>query len=188
MEVSKVFSESLSNLVQLQVPHMRGMAFVPESEGNLMQLKEFRAERATTQHLPDALRKLVQLEILRDTWSRFERLPEHVGDLLSLRELSLEECCELVDLPLSLGCLSQPRYLDLTSCFKLERLPESLGKLAQLRYLDLSNCKELERLPDSLGEVTQLSFLDLLGCEKSGRGPMYLKRSWLPSLCLILRW
>ncbi|KAG0608147.1 hypothetical protein M758_8G082400 [Ceratodon purpureus] len=142
-ELSDAFSESLGNLVQLDVLRMVGVASVPESVGNLTQLEALYVKRSGRNPLPDALRNLVGLQILRVSESRCERLPECVGDLVSLRDLSLKQCRELVELPSSLGRLSQLRELNLGGCQKLEGLPDSVLGLTQLTLLDIRQCTKL---------------------------------------------
>lgn len=87
---------------------------------------------------------------------RLSELPESIGQLTQLRELSLPYN-ELTTLPDSIGQMSWLRRLYLHDN-KLTALPDSIGQLSQLELLSLDDNK-LTALPDSIGRLSRLELL-----------------------------
>ncbi|HET7865903.1 MAG TPA: leucine-rich repeat domain-containing protein, partial [Burkholderiaceae bacterium] len=134
-------------------------------------------------------------------------LPEDLGDLQSLRTLTLSRHRNLEAIPASLGSLWGLEKLDISHCPKLRsmppldgltslqtlnlransglvRLPEGLGLLADLTELQLQNCRNLVALPSDLGNLGKLQKMDLRGCTRLQALPDSLGR--LPQSCRIL--
>ena len=82
-------------------------------------------------------------------------IPEEIGTLRSLRELSLSDN-PLVELPASIGGLAALRELDLSST-SIEHLPKTIGQLKSLQRLVLP--KTIETVPRELGQLSGLTTL-----------------------------
>ena len=93
-------------------------------------------------------------------------LPDSIGGLKALRELSLTDCWDLTALPASIGELKLLEKLYLTHCRALAALPATIGDLKSLRDRDLDDCRRLVALPDSIGGLSALKGLYLGGCSK----------------------
>jgi hypothetical protein len=106
--------------------------------------------------LPPSYPSLRHLSIM-NCWL-MEQLPDLLGQLGALRELTIDACALSV-LPETVGHLGSLQTLNLTCCKSLTALPDSLGRLDSLRVLDLGRCTSLARLPDSLGQASSLCVL-----------------------------
>ena len=123
---------------------------LPETLGQLTQLKSLDLSGNQLEALPESLGQLTQLQWLHLGENQLTALPESLGQLTQLRELYLGTN-QLEALPESLGQLTQLQSLDLPRN-QLTALPESLGQLTQLRELNLAD-NQLTALPESLGEL-----------------------------------
>ncbi|CAK9870214.1 unnamed protein product, partial [Sphagnum jensenii] len=94
-----------------------------------------------------------------------ESLATTLGDLKHLRELMLERCENLKELPQSIGSISSLSILNLSWCKSIESLPTTLGDLKHLTKLMLEGCENLKELPQSIGNISSLSRLDLSYCK-----------------------
>ncbi|CAM6110167.1 unnamed protein product [Calypogeia fissa] len=63
---------------------------------------------------------------------RLEKLPETLGDLVALEQLSLVYCSTLSALRESVGCLTKLRVLYIWACSGLFELPETFLQLEEL--------------------------------------------------------
>ncbi|KAH9656847.1 Receptor-like protein 6 [Citrus sinensis] len=88
-------------------------------------------------------------------------IPHNLGNLSSLRFLSLQNCLVQGGIPSSLGNLSKLIYLDLSSNQLSGEIPASIGNLGSLKELDLSTNELSGRLPSSIGNLSSLEKLDL---------------------------
>ena len=115
-----------------------------------------------TKFLAIPLRLQHQLRILEPFSSFSSKLievPDSIGNLKNLRELSFRTCVQIESLPPSIGKLKNLEILDLTSMNILE-LPKEIGDLENLRVLDLSYvCYQLKSLPSSIGRLKKLEKL-----------------------------
>ncbi len=100
-------------------------------------------------------RNVIEL-VLRNRF--IKTLPESIGDLYSLKALTLFNI-KLTTLPESIGNLKSLEELDLT-LNKLTTLPESIGNLKSLEKLFLDTNK-LSTLPESIGNLKSLEKLFL---------------------------
>jgi aquaporin TIP len=78
---------------------------------------------------------------------RLEKLPDSIAKVATLKKLLLNECANLIELPVEFGNLHTLELLYLRNCVKLEKLPDSFTKLAILKSLGLEGCKNLRGLP-----------------------------------------
>jgi Leucine-rich repeat (LRR) protein len=140
----------------------------PES---LKQIKELSIDLsyATTRPynkttLPDSIGSLTNLKELSIlNLKNLEKLPDSIGNLKNLKELRIHGS-KLKELPDSIGNLKSLKKLSLINLENLKKLPDSIGNLTQLTQLDLYNSK-VTSIPDSINNCTRLTSLDLRGNE-----------------------
>ncbi|WP_430541807.1 leucine-rich repeat domain-containing protein [Xanthomonas fragariae] len=138
---------------------LTSLTSLPESLGQLGELRHLEVGNSPNlKTLPSSLTRLPKLNTLQLSMLPLKKLPDDLGNLQSLRDLTLIGG-EYTRLPASVTQLSQLYQLTLKSkC--LQQLPEDIGKLQQLRSLTLRS-KSLERLPDSLTQLKELKELTL---------------------------
>lgn len=113
------------------------ISVLPESIGNLTNLKELWLKRNKLKSLPDSIGNLTNLENLTLGDNNLESLPDSFCYLTKLRSLGLDEN-RLKSLPDNFGNLVNLSglYLDDNDW---ESLPNSFGRLTKLKSLVLSN-------------------------------------------------
>lgn len=112
--------------------------------------------------LPESLGQLTQLKRLDIDKNKLTSLPELLGDLKQLQTLYVFNN-QLTALPETIGRLSHLRLLDVTGN-QLTSLPDSIGDLSNLHTLKLGDgtgSNPLTTLPRSLGQLPNLSGLRL---------------------------
>src|SRR5665647_14644 len=107
--------------------------------------------------LPDSIGQLSQLRELYVAGNQLTTLPDSIGQLTQLRELYVGYN-QLTTLPDSIGQLAQLQVLYVEHN-QLTTLPDSIGQLAQLQVLCIYN-NELTSLPDSIEQLSQLQTLN----------------------------
>ncbi|XP_031264851.1 receptor-like protein 6 [Pistacia vera] len=88
-----------------------------------------------------------------------EELPDSIGGLRSLRQLSLHNCSLMRSVPIQLGNLTELTVLDLSDNHFSGHIPSSLSNLPQLHHLDLSSNNFSGEIPNIFTNLSQLSFL-----------------------------
>ncbi|MED6197460.1 hypothetical protein PIB30_056671 [Stylosanthes scabra] len=86
------------------------------------------------------LSKLVMLDLCN---ARLETLPNELCLLVSLEELNLKGCKQLINLPPNMKALSRLQNLNLTNCCSLQSLPELPPSII---HLCATNCTLLQKL------------------------------------------
>jgi Leucine-rich repeat (LRR) protein len=147
------------NVIELDLSEL-DLIELPESLGQLSQLKSLDLSNNQLTVLPESLGQLTQLHSLNVSVNQLITLPESLGQLRQLQSLDVS-ANQLVALPESLGQLKQLQSLDI-SVNQLTKLPEPLAELTQLQSLDISN-NELEKLPEWLGNLYKLQEITLIG-------------------------
>ena len=71
---------------------------------------------------------------------------------------------ELKTVPASIGQLGTLKQLTLRSLHKLEEMPDTLGRLTSLERLTLSDCSKLKALPASIMHLSRLQHLQIVCC------------------------
>ncbi len=153
--------ESIGNLTQLKTFYCSSnqLTALPESIGNLTQLKAFLCNSNQLTSLPESIGNLTQLKAFYCGYNRLTALPESIGNFTQLEEFYCGYN-RLTALPESIGNLTQ---LQLFNCGgnQLTALPESIGNLTQLKefrcYLN-----QLRTLPVQLIECRRLKYLNFL--------------------------
>lgn len=129
---------------------------------NLERLEIFRGIDGADVKIPEAIGRLAALKELTLGGLSIEALPEAIGKLKNLTSLSLAYNEQLATLPTSIGQLTALQHLGL-SYTALKTLPESIGKLKSLKTLQLH---EITDVPKELFDLTGIEELDLGGTTK----------------------
>jgi len=127
---------------------------------SLKNLRNLKICDASSVEIFDWIGKLQSLEKfeLHDCYN-ISILPECIGDLKNLNDLSLCSLPSLTRLPESIGNLQSLTKFYLNGCENIKALPESIGNLKNLNELTLYNLPSLTRLPDSIGGLQSLKKL-----------------------------
>ncbi|RWR91864.1 putative disease resistance protein RGA1 [Cinnamomum micranthum f. kanehirae] len=145
--------------------HESPITELPESIGDLLQLRYLDLSRTVIEMLSESTTRLYNLQtLILESCEKLVEVPESIGDLLQLRYLDLSRTV-IERLPESTTRLYNLQTLILKGCRKLVEVPESIGDLLQLHYLDLS-CTKIERLPESTTRLYNLQTLNLSGCRR----------------------
>jgi len=136
------------------------LTFIPESLGDLTNLKYLFLQNNNIEQIPDTFGNLEQLKILNLSSNKVRSFPESFGNLASLEFLNLREN-GLEVLPECIGQLSNLKNLQLVMN-NLKTLPESIGNLQNLEILRLE-MNPLEKIPSSLSNLERLKKLKLVG-------------------------
>jgi len=105
------------------------------------------------------LTELRDLEIER--CNELRQLPETMRGLTCLHRLSLRFCDNLCVLPEWLGELQSLQSLEIFLLPAISNIPPSINRLTLLQHLDIRGCKPLQRLPEEFGELCSLRSLTL---------------------------
>jgi internalin A len=147
--------ESIGQLTQLRsltLSHNR-LVTLPDSLRRLTQLEELNLEDNQFAVLPELLIDLPQLRVLRVSRNRSLQLPDWLSELSELRRFYLSGNSSSI-LPESLDRLRQLAALDLSS-MDLRALPDCVLGLRSLQELNLS-ANNIQSLPDSIDQLTSL--------------------------------
>ncbi|XP_044465423.1 receptor-like protein Cf-9 [Mangifera indica] len=103
-----------------------------------------------------------------------KQFPNSIGNLLSLRELYLENCTMMGSIPTSFGNLTQLTYLSLGYNKFSGEMSSFLSNFVQLRFLDMSFNSFSGQIPFFFSNLTQLSHLDLSSNQLIGPIPSHV--------------
>ena len=138
--------------------------------GSLSNLKRMRLEKVSLPTLCNASMELKNLEKLslvmcHKIGQAFANSSIQIPEMLpKLREINIDYCNDLMELPDGFCDLVQLKKLSITDCHRLSVLPEEIGKLANLEVLRVRNCTRVSKLPDSIRSLHKLSVVDITGC------------------------
>ncbi|CAL4988566.1 unnamed protein product [Urochloa decumbens] len=134
---------------------------LPDSIGELRQLRYLNAPRVQNQMFPMSVTNLSKLSYLNLRGSSITELPELIGEVKCLMYLDLSFCQKINELPYLFVVLTQLYHLDLSNCPGLKIIPELLARLTELVHLDLSECSYLQGTGEVFGGLTKLQYLNL---------------------------
>jgi Leucine-rich repeat (LRR) protein len=147
--------ENNKNLEQLTITDQ---TFLPDSIGNLINLRILKLADNQLIFLSDSIGNLTKLRILKLADNQLIFLSDSIGNLTKLEELDLSDN-QLTFLPDSIGNLTNLQQLDLYNN-QISFLPDSIGNLTNLRQLNLDR-NHLTFIPDSIKNLTKLEELNL---------------------------
>ncbi|XP_071741576.1 uncharacterized protein [Rutidosis leptorrhynchoides] len=117
-------------------------------------------------NIPEAPKDLDQLQFLEElTFSTKEinNIPDSLCKLKQLKSLCFDSCWLIEKLPEDLGLLECLEELTVTDCKHLQGIPNSICKMERLKYLYLPNCILVDTLPEELWRLVSLKELNLEG-------------------------
>ncbi len=170
----------LSQLRHLSVADNR-LTSLPESIGRLTQLQEVYFSGNQLTSLPESIGQLSGLLSLYLFDNRLTSLPDTIGQLSWLQTLSIHNN-QLTSLPESICQLRHLQRLYVPDN-QLTSLPDSICELAWLRALYLTN-NQLTSLPECIGSMTQLTKLYLDNNQLSSLPESLKDLTWLEKLYL----
>ncbi|KAH0873252.1 hypothetical protein HID58_070614, partial [Brassica napus] len=112
----------------------------------------------------EGIKSLRNLKRMSLSFSKNLKELPNLSTAISLKELHLDGCKNLLKLPPSIGSATNLQKLDLRGCSSLVELPSSIGKVTNLQEMNLRGCSSLVELPSSIGKVTNLREMNLTGC------------------------
>ncbi|GLJ33575.1 hypothetical protein SUGI_0675120 [Cryptomeria japonica] len=162
-------------LRELYLNGLKRLRELPNDIGHLRKLRKMRIESDLLTSLPNSLGDLCSLTDLSiQDCPHLEHLPNTIGKLSVLTDLSIQKCLSLKFLPNFLGDLHSLINLSIQDCPKLECLPNSLGDLCSLTDFSIKKCSIMEYLPNSLGRLSSLIDLSIQDCPNLKYLPNFL--------------
>ncbi|XP_030924527.1 protein SUPPRESSOR OF npr1-1, CONSTITUTIVE 1-like [Quercus lobata] len=156
----------MESLVILDLSGCLNVKKIPKFVGNMKYLQHLSLNCTAIRELPSSVEHLVGLTSLTlKACKNLERLPITICSLKLLIELDLSGCSKFDNLPEDLGNAKSLKVLNLNGT-AIKELPSSIGRLIGLISLRLIDCKNLVCLPNSICSLKLLECLDLFGCSK----------------------
>jgi Leucine-rich repeat (LRR) protein len=135
----------------------KNLKSIPDSIGNLTNLRYLDIGNNSLVKLPDSIAKLVHIEKLLLRRNKFSTLPEFICNFKKLILLSMNEN-QLVMLPEWISNLKNLQLLNLGKNL-IKSLPKSIGNLTALKILSVDE-NNLNSLPQSVGNLSNLTFFN----------------------------
>jgi len=191
-EEDKVFLEELNKRSKLNTPircknETPAQSLYYEVENN--EIVDLNLDHSRITELPKSIGNLLSLRTLSLVGNNMTSLPKSIKNLKALRTLILRSN-SMEDLPVSITYLSSLEKLDLEGN-KLSNLPDSIGNLTSLKELQIKS-NNLTSLPKSIGKLSSLQTLQLESNKLtalpksignlSSLKELYLKRNFITSL------
>jgi hypothetical protein len=144
--------------------------------GSLSYLKKIRLEKVSIPSLFKSSVQLKSLEKISLFMCKIGQTSRACAIQVSnawpnLKEISIDCCIDLAELPVGLCDIVCLKKLGITNCHKLSTLPEEIGKLVNLEVLRLRSCTDLWELPESIRSLSKLSLLDISDCTNMRKLP-----------------
>ncbi|MBL7779886.1 MAG: hypothetical protein JNM22_01630 [Saprospiraceae bacterium] len=141
---------------------------IPAAIGLCRQIEEFviwgGSDAENPLQLPEEFWGLTQLRILSVNFGFLDKIPDGIGRLKSLKELSFMET-SFETLPDAIGALSNLELLNIKENPLLRSLPDGLSQLTQLKDMYLNDNPNLIELPSGMEQLTQLQSLRISNWE-----------------------
>lgn len=145
----------LQRLEHLALSGCSGIKKLPSLE-KVIALVELDISKTDIVELPDSIRNLKELKVIKMEESLIRELPSAIGMVEKLQELHAKCSGHLKGkVPDEIGMLSHLTILDL-SCTGVSGVPGAIGKLPLLQTLNLEACDKLVELPDLPRSLTSL--------------------------------
>jgi Leucine-rich repeat (LRR) protein len=160
LEALQVLPTSLWQLKNLKELVCQGSACIKTFPEKLDQLSNLTSLELRYVTLPASIGQLKSLKKLTLEYAPMSMLPREIGQLTALKELRLYDL-PLKTLPRDIGQLVKLENLSLLFLRQLETIPDEIGQLKQLKSLRLLETNALKALPTTIGQLDQLENLDL---------------------------
>ncbi|XP_048131532.1 disease resistance protein RUN1-like [Rhodamnia argentea] len=156
-------------------------------------LRELQLGKCTKlERFPDVPHKLEGITKLDLEETAIKGLPASIENLVSLEEIKLDKCKNLVSLPSSIYKLQNLKYLMAECCTNLIGFPKFEDSddprmktgLPNLEELHLNFCENLVEVHESIGDRGKLQVLDLRNCSELSIFPKVLEAKNLRELQL----
>ncbi|MED6207169.1 hypothetical protein PIB30_033363 [Stylosanthes scabra] len=152
---------SILYIQTLEQLHLNGCTELKSVKGNLMSLKELYANKCSS---------LEEFSVSSETvtnlcfcFSRIKNLPDEFSCFISLENLCLCDCTELIELPHNIKTLSSLRTLEVRGCSSVScRWLHITGKNIQFEGKD-QNLMNYNHYLDMDGHVSYANYLDVKG-------------------------
>lgn len=154
----KIEEAQRSGAKELDLSDMQ-LTKLPESLGQLAQMKMLDLSFNRLQELPDMLSQLTQLSSLNISCNRLTALPKWLFFLKKLKQLTAYEN-QIAFIPDSISNLVNLEWLHLSEN-QIKELPESFGHLSSLETLLQLGGNRLGRIPESVRQLTKLKELQI---------------------------
>ncbi|KAF3790614.1 putative disease resistance protein [Nymphaea thermarum] len=138
------------------------MGASPEPPQDLHKLSLVLCDVCHLLHIPSLFLSVRDLEI--DYCTDLGELPDTICHISSLEKLSITNFPDLLRLPESIDKLSKLKVLRLQACGTLKCLPQSISQLSELRFLDISYCSSLGAFPEGMEILRRLEKIDMRSC------------------------
>lgn len=147
-----------ANIEEVQDAPRTGSAIgnIPDSVGDIRNLKVLQANRADLMSVPSTLHLLTELRYLSLSVNNFRIIPAEILLLPNLTALDMSRNL-IMEVPADIGKLSHLEHLFLYGN-KISELPPEIGNLTNLTILQLSE-NRITKLPDSIRNLTKLTDL-----------------------------
>ncbi|CAN1123329.1 Probable disease resistance protein At5g66900 [Linum perenne] len=120
-------------------------------------------------HISYALPNVKEINI--DYCKDLVELPFGVCELTNLKKLRITNCHNLIAVRADIQRLKNLEDLTLSCCIGLSELPETIGGIQNLRNLDISECADVRTLPEKIGQLRKLSKIQMMGCSRNCQLP-----------------
>ncbi|XP_030449000.1 disease resistance protein RPV1-like [Syzygium oleosum] len=155
---------SIGQLQRLQILDLKfctDLSNLPRELDSLEALRELRLDGTCIEDIPvsEDMKHLKTLSACN--CKSLAQVSSEIGDIKSLEFLSMDGS-ELTTLPDSIGRLEKLKQLSLRDCRLMWKLPDAIEKLTSLENLDLSSTG-IDKLPRAIGNMQNLKTLKMDG-------------------------
>jgi|GEM_PF-6926506 Leucine-rich repeat (LRR) protein len=151
---------ALGNLRTLDIASVPG---IPETQVLPAGLEKLIWDWTSAAFVPDWVGELTSLQQLSMKGLAAPALPDGLSLLVNLENLDLEGAEQLVCLPQAMGGMKELKTLNLTKAKALKTLPLSFGKLTSLESLVMNEAISFEVFPPTIQTLTSLESLEMSG-------------------------